>query len=71
MAESVLFQFLGAVALSFVLAGTIGLAAGPGHLFRLYRHRRGLIPALVANRASQIGIGRLFEAVRKQVKDPK
>ncbi len=42
----------------------------PGHLFRLYRYRRP-VPVFVANRMSQIGIGRLFEAVRKQVKDLK
>jgi hypothetical protein len=31
----------------------------------------GLIPAFLANYASLSGISRLFEAVRKQVKDPK
>jgi hypothetical protein len=31
----------------------------------------GLIPAFLANYASQTGINRLFEAMRKQVKDPK
>jgi hypothetical protein len=31
----------------------------------------GAIPAFIANRASQVAIGRLFVAVRKQVKDPK
>ena len=39
--------------------------------YSVYTDTGGLIPALVANRLSQIGIGRLFEAVRKQVKDPK
>jgi hypothetical protein len=31
----------------------------------------GKIPAFIANPASQIGIRKLFAAVRKQVKDPK
>ncbi len=31
----------------------------------------GALPAFVANRANQIGIGRLFAAVRKQVQQPK
>ena len=39
--------------------------------YSVYTDTGGLIPAFVANRLSQIGIGRLFEAVRKQVKDPK
>jgi len=39
--------------------------------YSVYTDTGGLIPAFVANRVSQIGIGRLFEAVRKQVKDPK
>jgi Polyketide cyclase / dehydrase and lipid transport len=39
--------------------------------YSVYTDTGGLIPALVANRVSQIGIGRLFEAIRKQVKDPK
>ena len=39
--------------------------------YSVYTDTGGLIPAFVANRTSQIGIGRLFEAVRKQVKDPK
>ncbi len=39
--------------------------------YSVYTDTGGLIPAFVANRISQIGIGRLFQAVRKQVKDPK
>lgn len=39
--------------------------------YSIYTDTGGLIPAFFANRASQIGIGRLFEAVRKRVKDPK
>jgi len=39
--------------------------------YSVYTDTGGLIPAFVANRLSQIGIGRLFEAVRKQVKDTK
>src|SRR6266487_4863702 len=39
--------------------------------YSVYTDTGGLIPAFVANHASQIGIGRLFEAVRKQVKIPK
>ncbi len=31
----------------------------------------GMIPVFIANRASQMGISKLFEAVRKQVKNPK
>jgi Polyketide cyclase / dehydrase and lipid transport len=39
--------------------------------YSVYTDTGGLIPAFVANRVSQIGIGRLFQALRKQVKDPK
>jgi hypothetical protein len=39
--------------------------------YSVYTDTGGLIPAFVANRVSQIGIGRLFEAVRKQVKELK
>ena len=39
--------------------------------YSVYTDTGGLIPVFVANRMSQIGIGRLFEAVRKQVKDLK
>lgn len=39
--------------------------------YSVYTDTGGAIPAFLANHASQIGIGRLFAAVRKQVKDPK
>jgi hypothetical protein len=39
--------------------------------YSVYTDSGGAIPALIANHVSQIGIGRLFTAVRKQVKDPK
>jgi len=39
--------------------------------YSIYTDTGGLIPALLANHASQVGIGRLFEAVRKQAKNPK
>lgn len=39
--------------------------------YSVYTDTRGAIPAFIVNHASQIGIGRLFEAVRKQVKNPK
>lgn len=39
--------------------------------YTLYTDSGGSIPVFLANRLSQIGIGRLFAAVRKQVKDPK
>ena len=39
--------------------------------YTVYTDSGGAIPAFIANRASQIAIGRLFVAVRKQVKDPK
>ena len=39
--------------------------------YTVYTDSGGAIPAFIANRASQIAIGRLFIAVRKQVKDPK
>jgi hypothetical protein len=39
--------------------------------YSVYTDTGGLIPAFLANRASEIGIGRLFEAVRKQVRNPK
>lgn len=37
----------------------------------VYTNSGGAIPAFIANSASKIGIGRLFVALRKQVKDPK
>ena len=37
----------------------------------VYTDNGGAIPAFIANSASKIGIGRLFVALRKQVKDPK
>ena len=37
----------------------------------VYTDTGGAIPAFIANRASQIAIGRIFVAVRKQAKDPK
>jgi hypothetical protein len=39
--------------------------------YSVYTDTGGAIPAFLANHASQTGIGRLFAAVRKQVKDPK
>jgi hypothetical protein len=39
--------------------------------YTVYTDSGGAIPAFIANRSSQIAIGRLFLAVRKQVKDPK
>jgi hypothetical protein len=39
--------------------------------YTVYADSGGAIPAFIANRASQSAIGRLFVAIRKQVKDPK
>jgi hypothetical protein len=39
--------------------------------YTVYADSGGAIPAFIANHASQIAIGRLFVAIRKQVKDPK
>jgi hypothetical protein len=39
--------------------------------YAVYTDTGGVIPAFIANRASRMGIGKLFEAVRKQVKNPK
>jgi Polyketide cyclase / dehydrase and lipid transport len=39
--------------------------------YSVYTDTGGLIPPFIANHVSQIGITRLFEAVRKQVHDPK
>jgi hypothetical protein len=39
--------------------------------YSLYTDTGGMIPAFIANHASRIGISKLFEAVRKQVKNPK
>src|SRR6266480_7062270 len=39
--------------------------------YSVYTDTGGLIPAFIANPASRMGISKLFEAVRKQVKDPK
>lgn len=39
--------------------------------YSVYTDTGGLIPPFIANHVSQIGITQLFEAVRKQVRDPK
>jgi hypothetical protein len=39
--------------------------------YSVYTDTGGLVPAFLANPVSQIGISRLFEAVRKQAKNPK
>jgi hypothetical protein len=39
--------------------------------YSVYTDSGGMIPAFIANRASRIGISKLFEAVRKQVKNPR
>jgi len=39
--------------------------------YSVYTDSGGVIPAFIANRASQTGISRLFAALRKQVKNPK
>lgn len=39
--------------------------------YSVYTDTGGLIPAFLANRVSQMGITRLFDAVRKQARDPK
>lgn len=39
--------------------------------YSVYTDTGGSIPAFLANYASQTGISRVFEAIRKQVKDPK
>jgi START domain-containing protein len=39
--------------------------------YSLYTDTGGAIPAFISNRVNQMGIGRIFAAVRKQVKDPK
>jgi len=38
--------------------------------YSVYTDTGGLIPSFLANQASQVGISRLFEAIRKQVKNP-
>jgi Polyketide cyclase / dehydrase and lipid transport len=39
--------------------------------YSIYTDSGGFIPSFITNRASQIGISQLFEAVRKQAKNPK
>jgi hypothetical protein len=39
--------------------------------YSVYTDTGGMIPPLIANRASRVGISKLFEAIRKQVKNPK
>jgi hypothetical protein len=39
--------------------------------YSVYTDTGGAIPVFIANRVSQVGIERLFTAVRKQVKEPK
>ena len=48
--------------------------AGPGKTratYSIYTDTGGLIPPLIANYASETAISRVFEAIRKQVKNPK
>jgi len=50
--------------------------AGPGGnatqaTYQIYTDSGGVLPAFLANRASQLIIPRLFEAIRKQARDPK
>jgi carbon monoxide dehydrogenase subunit G len=50
--------------------------AGPGGnstqaTYQIYTDSGGVLPAFLANRASQMIIPRLFEAIRKQARDPK
>jgi hypothetical protein len=50
--------------------------AGPGGnetqaTYQIYTDSGGALPAFLANRASQLIIPRLFEAIRKQARDPK
>ena len=39
--------------------------------YTIFTDSGGTLPAFVANSASRIAIGKIFAAVRKQVKDPK
>jgi hypothetical protein len=39
--------------------------------YSIYTDSGGAIPAFIANKVSEIGIRKLFAAVRKQVQDPK
>jgi hypothetical protein len=39
--------------------------------YSIYTDTGGMIPAFIANHASRVGISKLFEAVRNQVKNPK
>ena len=39
--------------------------------YRVYTDSGGTLPAWLAGKANQIGIGKLFDAIRKQVKEPK
>jgi hypothetical protein len=39
--------------------------------YSVYSDTGGVIPAFIANQASRVGISKLFDAVRKQVKNPK
>ena len=39
--------------------------------YSVYTDSGGLIPAFLANRMSNVGISRVFQAVRKQVSNPK
>lgn len=48
--------------------------AGPGKTratYTVYTDSGGAIPVFLANSMGQLGIGRLYAAIRKQVKDPK
>jgi hypothetical protein len=39
--------------------------------YQIFTDSGGTLPAFLANRGSQMAIPRLFEAIRKQVRDPK
>jgi hypothetical protein len=44
---------------------------GPRATYTVYTDSGGVIPAFIKNTGSQIGIRKIFAAIRKQVRDPK
>lgn len=56
---------------SWVLEPSGAGGASTQATYQIYTDSGGVIPAFLANHASQVIIPRLFEALRKQVRDPK
>ena len=54
-----------------LVVGGTGTGASARATYTVYTDSGGMIPTFIKNTGSQIGIRKLFAAIRKQVRDPK